>query len=164
MAVTDGAVVWLGQDSVGRALHPDAEVVDLGGAFVAPAFVDAHVHATSAGLLLTGLDLTGCRSARELLDAVRAAPGPLVWGHGWDETRWSERRPPTRAELDEAAGGKRVYLSRIDVHSALASTALLDLAPAARDADGFSPDGPLTRAAHHHVRGAARDALPADLR
>ncbi|MGM1063659.1 amidohydrolase [Saccharothrix sp. Mg75] len=164
MAVDGDTVVWLGQDSVGRALHPDARVTDLGGAFVAPAFVDAHVHATSAGLLLTGLDLTGCRSARDLLDAVRAAPGPLVWGHGWDETAWPEGRPPTRAELDEAAAGKRVYLSRIDVHSALASTALLDLAPAARDADGFHPDGPLSRAAHHHVRGAAKDAIPADRR
>ncbi|MDQ2588896.1 amidohydrolase [Saccharothrix yanglingensis] len=164
MAVDDDTVVWLGQDPVGRALHPDARVVDLGGAFVAPAFVDAHVHATSAGLLLTGLDLTGCRSLRDLLDAVRAAPGPLVWGHGWDETAWPERRPPTRAELDDAAAGKRVYLSRIDVHSALASTALLDLVPAARDADGFTPDGPLSRAAHHHVRGAAKDAIPADRR
>jgi predicted amidohydrolase YtcJ len=164
MAVTDGTVVWLGRDSVGRALHPDAEVVDLGGAWVAPAFVDAHVHATSAGLLLTGLDLTGCRSLGELLDAVRAADGPLVWGHGWDETRWPEGRPPTRAELDEAARGRRVYLSRIDVHSALASTALVDLAPGARDADGWSPDGPLSRAAHHHVRGAAKDAIPADRR
>ncbi|XVV07705.1 amidohydrolase [Actinosynnema sp. CA-248983] len=164
MAITDGTVVWLGQDSVGRALHPDAEVVDLAGAWVAPAFVDAHVHATSAGLLRTGLDLTRCRSLTELLDAVRAAEGPLVWGHGWDETRWPEHRPPTRAELDEAARGKTVYLSRIDVHSALASTALVELAPAARDADGWSPDGPLSRAAHHLVRGAAKDAIPVDQR
>ncbi|MEU4746581.1 amidohydrolase family protein, partial [Actinosynnema sp. NPDC023658] len=164
MAITDGTVVWLGQDSVGRALHPDAEVVDLGGAFVAPAFVDAHVHATSAGLLLTGLDLTGCRSVAELLAAVRGAEGPLVWGHGWDETRWPENRPPTRAELDAAAGGARVYLSRIDVHSALVSSALLDLAPGARAADGYTPDGPLSRAAHHHVRRAAKDAIPVDRR
>jgi predicted amidohydrolase YtcJ len=160
MAVSDGVVTWLGQDSVGRVLHPDAEVVELGGAFVAPAFVDAHVHATSAGLLLTGLDLTGCRSLAELLDAVRAAEGPLVWGHGWDETRWPEGRPPTRAELDGAARGARVYLSRIDVHSALVSGALLDLVPRARAADGFTPDGPLSRAAHHHVRRAAKDAIP----
>ncbi|MEV0679343.1 amidohydrolase [Actinosynnema sp. NPDC050436] len=160
MAVTDGVVVWLGQDRVGRALHPDAEVVDLGGAWVAPAFVDAHVHATSAGLLLTGLDLTGCRSLTELLDAVRAAEGPLIWGHGWDETRWPENRPPTRAELDEAARGAVVYLSRIDVHSALASSALVALAPGARDADGWSAEGPLSRASHHHVRGAAKDAIP----
>ncbi|RKT67316.1 hypothetical protein DFJ66_0491 [Saccharothrix variisporea] len=164
MAITDGTVVWLGQDSVGRALHPDAEVVDLAGAWVAPAFVDAHVHATSAGLLRTGLDLTRCRSLTELLDAVRAAEGPLVWGHGWDETRWPEQRPPTRAELDDAARGKTVYLSRIDVHSALASTALVDLVPTARDVDGWSPDGPLSRAAHHLVRGAAKDAIPTDQR
>ncbi|GGP54088.1 amidohydrolase [Saccharothrix coeruleofusca] len=164
MAVTDGTVVWLGQDSVGRALHPDAEVVELDGAFVAPAFVDAHVHATSAGLLLTGLDLTGCASRAELLDAVRAAPGSLVWGHGWDETRWPDQRPPTRAELDRAAGGARVYLSRVDVHSALVSTSLVELAPGAREADGWSDTGPLTRAAHHHVRGAAKDALPVEQR
>ncbi|WP_433274240.1 amidohydrolase [Actinosynnema sp. CS-041913] len=160
MAITDGTVVWLGQDSVGRALHPDAEVVELAGAWVAPAFVDAHVHATAAGLLRTGLDLTGCRSLADLLAAVRSAPGPLVWGHGWDETRWPENRPPTRAELDDAARGAVVYLSRIDVHSALASSALVDLAPAARDADGWSAEGPLSRAAHHHVRGAAKDAIP----
>ncbi|GAA3885140.1 amidohydrolase [Saccharothrix violaceirubra] len=163
MAVTDGVVVWVGQDAVGRALHPDAEVVDLDGAFVAPAFVDAHVHATSAGLLLTGLDLTDCPSPQALLDAVRTFDGPLVWGHGWDETRWSGR-VPTRTELDAAAGGRVVYLSRVDVHSALASTALLDRAPGARTADGWSEDGPLTRAAHHYARAVAKDAIPVDQR
>jgi predicted amidohydrolase YtcJ len=166
MAVTDGVVVWVGQDSVGRALHPDAEIVDLRGAFVAPAFVDAHVHATSAGLLLTGLDLTDCASLGECLRAVRehAARGGLVWGHGWDETRWPEGRPPSRAEVDEAAAGVPVYLSRIDVHSALVSTALVDLAPGARTADGWSEQGPLSRAAHHHVRGAAKDSVTPERR
>ena len=164
MAITDGTIVFVGQDSVGLALHPDAEVVQLDGAFVAPAFVDAHVHATSAGLLLTGLDLTACASLAECLDAVRKADGPLVWGHGWDETKWPEGRPPTRVELDEAAGGARVYLSRIDVHSALASSALVDAAPGARDADGWSEDGPLSRAAHHHIRAVAKDAIPVEQR
>ncbi|MCK2244343.1 MULTISPECIES: amidohydrolase [unclassified Crossiella] len=165
MAVADGIVVWVGQDSVGRALHPDAEIIDLDGAFVAPAFVDAHVHATSAGLLYSGLDLTGCRTLRECLDLVRAYaaehPGVLIWGHGWEEVNWAEGRPPTRAELDEAAGGAPVYLSRIDVHSALVTTALLHRAPGARDADGWSEQGPLARAAHHHVRRAAKESLTA---
>ncbi|GAA4868451.1 MULTISPECIES: amidohydrolase [Saccharopolyspora] len=163
MAVTNGVIAWVGSDGVGRALHPDAEVVDLAGAFVAPAFVDAHVHATSTGLLLNGLDLTGCASLTEFLHALRdhvaEYPGTLVWGHGWDETWWPERRPPTRAEIDTASGGAQVYLSRIDVHSALVSTALVEQTPLAREAEGWSPDGPLTRVAHHHVRRAARDAL-----
>jgi predicted amidohydrolase YtcJ len=160
MAVTGGLITWIGQDSPGRAAHPDAELVDLDGAFVAPAFVDAHVHATATGLLHSGLDLTGVRSLADCLAAVRAArTNGLVWGHGWDETRWPEHRPPTRAELDEAAGGRAVYLSRIDVHSALASTALIDAAPAGRGALGWSDSGPLTRDAHHHIRGAALRAI-----
>lgn len=163
MAVTDGTITWVGGDEVGRALHPDAEVVDLAGGFVTPAFVDAHVHATSAGLLLDGLDLTGCASLTEFLHALRdhveEHPGTLVWGHGWDETWWPERRPPTRAEIDTAAGGAAVYLSRIDVHSALVSTALVELASLAQDAEGWSEEGPLTRVAHHHARSAARESL-----
>ena len=163
MAVIGGTVAWVGNDKVGRALHPDAEVVDLEGAFVTPAFVDAHVHATSTGLLLNGLDLTGCASLTEFLHALRdhveEHPGTLVWGHGWDETWWPERRPPSRAEIDEASGGAQVYLSRIDVHSALVSSALLTRAPLAVGAEGWSEDGPLTRVAHHHARSAARESL-----
>jgi predicted amidohydrolase YtcJ len=165
LAVDAGQVTWLGTDHPG----PVADTVDLGGAYVTPAFVDAHVHATSAGLLHTGLDLTGTASLSDLLDAVRDAVGTgvdtgvdiavLLWGHGWDETRWPENRPPTRAELDAVAGSTPVYLSRIDVHSALVSTALVDLEPGARTAAGWSDEGPLARDAHHHVRRAARESI-----
>ena len=164
MAVTGDTLTWLGDDDTGRARYPGAEVVDLGGAFVAPAFVDAHVHATSSGLLLDGLDLTGCRSLVDCLFAVRthiAGRGPqgIVWGHGWDETAWPEHRPPTRAELDEAASGVPVYLSRVDVHSALVTSSLALLVPQAWNAPGWSAQGPISQAAHHHIRGAARAEL-----
>ncbi|CAM3815878.1 amidohydrolase [Kibdelosporangium persicum] len=164
MAVEDGTVVWIGQDGPAKALYPDAEVVQLDGAFVAPAFVDPHVHSTAAGLQLTGLDLTGCTSLVEMLDALRKADGDTVWGHGWDETAWPERRPPTRAEIDAVAGGRLVYLSRIDVHSALVSSATVDRAPDARGADGWDADGPLSRDAHHHARRVALRSLSAEQR
>ncbi|HKN53443.1 MAG TPA: amidohydrolase family protein, partial [Amycolatopsis sp.] len=113
------------------------------------------------GLHLAGVDLTGVRNAAELLAAVRAAavPGQVLHAHGWDESGWTEHRLPSRAELDAAAGDAPVYLSRVDVHSALVSTALVDLAPEARELDGWSADGPLTRAAHHAVRAAMRAAI-----
>jgi predicted amidohydrolase YtcJ len=162
MVVERGRISWLGQNYAGQV----GNTVDLNGAFLAPAFVDAHVHATSAGLLRTGLDLTATESLSELLDAVRdrANTDVLLWGHGWDETRWPENRPPTRAELDAVAGNTPVYLSRIDVHSALASTALVDLAPDARTAPGSSDSGPLARDAHHHVRRAARESITKEQR
>jgi predicted amidohydrolase YtcJ len=164
MAIEDGMVVWVGQDGPAKALYGDAETVHLDGAFVAPAFVDPHVHSTATGLLLTGLDLTACTSLASCLDAVRAAPGDTVWGHGWDETRWPERRPPTRAEIDTAAGGRPVYLSRIDVHSALVSSSTVDRAPAARGAGGWDEQGPLSRDAHHHARRVALQALSSEQR
>jgi len=166
MAITGDTIVWVGQDGPGRALHPDARIHDLDGAFVAPAFVDAHVHATATGLHLAGLDLGGVTDAAGLLAAIRAAavPGEVLIAHGWDETTWTSPRLPSRAEIDEAAAGAPVYLSRIDVHSALVSTALIELAPAARDAAGWHPEGPLTRDAHHHVRRAARTALTREQR
>jgi hypothetical protein len=123
--------------------------------------VDAHVHATAAGLLADGADLTGTRSLAECLDRVadHARPGTVLWGHGWDETRWPERRAPTRAELDRAAGGAPVYLSRVDVHSAVVSSALLERAPRAIGTPGWSAQGPLALEAHHHARRAARESI-----
>lgn len=164
MAIAGDTVVWVGQDSVAAALYPDADhTVDLDGAFVAPAFVDAHTHATASGVLLDGLDLTGCRSLTDCLDAVRrhtrTAKAGVVWGHGWDESSWPEGRPPTRAELDDAAGRTPLYLSRIDVHSALVTTALTDGIPEIVGSDGWSATGPITRAAHHHARRAARGTM-----
>ncbi|MFE5474424.1 amidohydrolase [Nocardia sp. NPDC056541] len=158
MAVTDGTVVWLGAEAPGRAMHPDAEIIDLDGAFVAPAFVDPHVHVTALGLQLTGLDVRGAGSLSDLLETVRAhaasQPDGVIIGEGWDDTGWPEQRPPTVAELDEAAGsGRLVYLARVDAHSAVASSALLD---AAGDLGEGYQRGELLRAdAHHRVRTIA---------
>jgi predicted amidohydrolase YtcJ len=165
MVVERGHVAWVGSEGAADAFAEGVdEVVDLEGALVTPAFTDAHVHTTSTGLALTGLDLSAARNRGEALALVRAhaAARPtdrILLGHGWDAARWPDGEPPTRAELDEATGGRPLYLSRIDVHSAAVTTALLDLVPGIADRPGFTPDGPLTRDAHHAVRAAAHAAV-----
>ncbi|MCB5165250.1 amidohydrolase [Streptomyces bambusae] len=165
MVVERGHVAWVGSEGAADAFADGVdEVVDLDGALVTPAFTDAHVHTTATGLALTGLDLTGARSLPEALGLVRtyAAARPddrVLLGHGWDAARWPERRAPHRAELDEAAAGRPLYLSRIDVHSAVVTTALLDLVGGVRELPGFRDGEPLTRDAHHAVRGAALGAV-----
>jgi predicted amidohydrolase YtcJ len=151
----DGRIAWLGD----AADAPAAERVVAGeGALLTPAFVDAHVHATATGLALTGLDLHARSSLSATLAAIGASAGQgsgVVLGTGWDETAWPERRPPLREELDAAAGGRPVYLARVDVHSAVVSTALLDLVPDIDRLPGFSADGHLRLDAHHAARQAA---------
>ncbi|MEV6835929.1 amidohydrolase [Streptomyces sp. NPDC051133] len=160
MVVEAGQVAWVGSEGAADAFADGVdEVVDLDGALVTPAFTDAHVHTTATGLALTGLDLSAAPSLEAALALVRefAAARPddrVLLGHGWDAARWPGGRPPTRAELDEACGGRPLYLSRIDVHSAVVTSALLDLVPA------LGPvDGPLTADAHHAVREAALAAV-----
>jgi predicted amidohydrolase YtcJ len=161
--LTDGATIaWVGSGQDAAGMSAD-QVVELDGAWVAPAFVDAHVHATSTGLALSGLDLTDAPSLAAALSrveqAARAARGGVVLGTGWDDTRWPERRAPTAAELDRASYGGVVYLARTDVHSAVASSALLAAAPEARQEPGFLPDGLVRQGAHHVVRRAAYAAV-----
>ena len=163
MAVRDGVVVWLGSDDVGRNQFPDAEPVDLDGGFVAPGFVDSHIHLTATGLTLTGLDLRASTSRQHCLqmiaDYAGAHPGQPVWGHGWDESTWPENAAPSTAELDAVLGGRPAYLARVDVHSALASTGLRELVPGRPSATGFAAQQPLVGDAHHLVRAVARDLL-----
>ncbi|MFD8815864.1 amidohydrolase [Streptomyces sp. NPDC059627] len=161
MVVERGQVAWVGSEGAADAFADGVdEVVDLDGALVTPAFTDAHVHTTSTGLALTGLDLSGARSLDAALALVRdfAAARPadrILLGHGWDASRWADGRPPSRAELDAATGGRPLYLSRIDVHSAVVTTALLDLVAGAVPRE----DTPLTSDAHHAVRAAAFAAV-----
>ncbi|GHF38058.1 amidohydrolase [Streptomyces mashuensis] len=161
MVVQGDSVAWVGSEGAADSFADGVdEIVDLDGALVTPAFTDAHVHTTATGLALTGLDLTGVAGLAEALDRVRAhaAARPadrVLLGHGWDASAWPERRPPSRRELDEATGGRPLYLTRADVHSAVVTTALLDRVPGVTGLPGYAPDAPLTGAAHHAVRAAA---------
>jgi predicted amidohydrolase YtcJ len=166
MAVRGDVVAWLGGDDVGLSQFPDAEVEDLDGGFVAPGFVDSHIHLTATGLTLSGLDLRPATSKAQCIqlvaDYAAAHPGQPVWGQGWDESSWPENTPPSTDDLDVVLGDRPAYLARIDVHSALASTGLRRLVAELPSAAGFTPDRPLVDDAHHLVRAVARDLLTAE--
>jgi predicted amidohydrolase YtcJ len=124
--VVDGRISWIGSATDA----PAAERTIAGeGALLTPAFVDGHVHSTSTGLALTGLDLHSSSSLAETVALVarfaQRSPGAVL-GTGWDETGWPEGRGLTRADLDAVLGYRPAYLARVDVHSATVSTALLD--------------------------------------
>ncbi len=169
MVVADGRVGWVGSEGAAdTAAGPGVRTVHLDGALVTPAFVDAHAHLTDTGLAMRGVDLSAARGAHDVLLAVEAAarahPGSPVLGHGWDDSAWHDAAAadagvPTRAQLDRAGDGAPVYLSRVDVHSALVSSALLDQVPAVTGLDGYTDTGLLRRDAHAAARRASRDML-----
>ena len=167
MSVDDGVVTWVGHEDGAAQVRP-AVTVDLAGALLTPAFVDAHVHTTSTGLALIGLDL---RTAGSLADVLRrvgevatASRGRPVLGSGWDESGWPEGRPPSATDLDRAAYGGAVYLARVDAHSAVVSSSLLRAVREVTQLSGYAPSGWLRGAAHDAVRAAALGAVTANQR
>ena len=164
-------IVWTGEDP--GAAPPHRHTHDLGAAWVTPAFVDAHVHATATGLLATGLDLSGVRSAAELLAALRRhaadVDAPVVIGAGWDDFGWPEQRPPSATDLAEAAPGRTLHLARVDAHSCLVDAGTLARLPLDRlegvDRDaGGQATGFLRERAAEAALGVVREALqPAQL-
>ena len=95
LVVVDGRVAWVGDEpgADGHADVVDAEV-DLDGALVLPAFVDAHAHLSHTGMGLRGVDLAGTTSTTEALRAIEDA----VRRHGG--------RPRLRPELAGARLGR----------------------------------------------------------
>jgi predicted amidohydrolase YtcJ len=168
IAFDDGVVTWIGDDT-GATSYADGadEVIDLDGRLVTPAFVDAHVHAGMTGFQLLGVDLGTPSTLAAALDAVRAHAAKhdgVILGFGWDETRWPEHRMPTGAELENAAPGRLVYLSRVDGHSAVISPALAAKVPDLAEQAGWTEDGRVERTAHHVVRDTIAAMLPAHQR
>jgi predicted amidohydrolase YtcJ len=158
---------WCGTDPAAAPAHERA--VDLGGAWITPAFVDAHVHGTATGLLAEGVDLFGVGSGAALLAAVRAhaartPSGQPILGAGWDDFAWPEGAPPTASELAAAAPGRPIHLARVDAHSCLVDPATLARLPLERldgvdrDADG-QPTGLVREAAAGAALGVVREAL-----
>lgn len=169
LLVDDGVIAWIGANDTADGLAARADrVIDLEGALVAPGFVDAHVHLFEVGLALAGVDLSasaGVTSLEAALGAVaRAAAAAggddVVLAFGWDERAWPEGRPPTAQELDAAAGGRPVYAARVDVHSAVVSSALARRA-GLEGLAGWHASGWVVGAAHHAARDVAREVTPA---
>ncbi len=107
----------------------DATVVDLAGASLVPAFIDAHCHLSIAALHPRWGDATGVADRDALVTAVRAqatAEPDAAWVrlHGWDDARTGYT--PTRDDLDVAGVERPVLVAHASLHQGVASSAALD--------------------------------------
>lgn len=145
VAVRDGRIAYVGDRRGAQAqVGPGTRVVDLKGAALFPGFTDSHAHLRGVGERELTLNLEGAKSAAEAAARVRTylaqrpGTGP-VWGRGWIETGWPERRFLERGDLDPIAPDRPVLLVRADGHALVANTAALKAAGI--DATTKAPDG-----------------------
>ena len=137
------------------------DVVELDGALVTPAFVDAHVHTTSTGLALHRARPAPARVSLADVPATRSAahagPAAAASCSATAGTRPAGRSaaPPTRHELDRASyGGVGLPVPRRRPLRRRVLRAARRGARGAHAPAGFADGGQLTRDAHHAVRAA----------
>jgi predicted amidohydrolase YtcJ len=168
IAVRDHHIQAVGSDKKILAFKgPKTTIVDLGNHFVMPGFNDAHLHLAGGGLQKLTVNLDGTKSLAEFRDRIRshvktAIPQEWITGGGWDETKWTTNRLPSRKDLDEITTEHPIFLHRTDGHIAVANSLALKVAnitptspdPAGgridRDADG-QPTGILREGAKNAV-------------
>ncbi|MGH7020940.1 MAG: amidohydrolase family protein, partial [Brevundimonas sp.] len=126
--VRDGRIVSVGPETA-VAGPADMQVIDLKGATLFPGFTDGHAHLDGIGWREMTLNLEGSASVVEamarLTDWAKTHPEGVIVGRGWIETHWPEKRFLTAADLDAAAPGRAVLLSRADGHAVAASSPVL---------------------------------------
>ena len=167
--IRDKTILYVGDLAMARSkAAKDARDIDLKGATAFPGFVDAHAHLTGVGLRELTLNLDQTASVADLVAAVKAYaaahPEGAIYGRGWIETHWPEKRFPNKADLDAAAPGRIIVLGRSDGHASVASRAALakagvtaaTVAPAGGQilkGDDGQPDGMLIDHAQSLVEG-----------
>ena len=134
IAVAGGKIIWTGTASGAEEFKDKhTQVIDLGGQFAMPGFNDAHAHLASGGFEKLNVDLVGTKSLEEMQQRIAAraktaGSGEWIVGRGWDHTKWTEQKLPTRNDIDAVTGDHPAIFNRVDGHIAVANTAALKAA------------------------------------
>ncbi len=162
IAVRGGRVLAVGTTrEIERLKAGGTRVVDLGGQFVMPGFNDAHLHFASGGFEKMNVELAGTKSLQEMQARIAeraktTAPGAWIRGRGWDESKWTVQKLPTRQDLDAVTGDHPAIFSRADGHMSVANTAALKLAGITTSTPN-PPGGLIDRDAAGNATGILRE-------
>ncbi len=123
-------------EQVLAAAGDGAERIDAGGRLLVPGFHDCHLHLAFFGRAASAIPAANVTSIGELiergratLDRLRAKPGAVVTGRGWDQEQFlGEKRLPNRYDLDRISTEHAIVISRKCGHILCCNSKALELA------------------------------------
>ena len=132
MAVSGDTIIAIG--SKGEVLKHKSgpgTFIDLGGRFVAPGFIDSHLHLLQGGSNLASVQLRDASTPEVFIKRIKEfaatqKPGTWILGGDWDGMGWESL--PHRNWIDSVTPDNPVFVSRLDGHMALANSLAMKLA------------------------------------
>jgi predicted amidohydrolase YtcJ len=178
-ATRDGSILAVGNKSaVLEVAGVDAQVVDLQGKTMLPGLIDAHGHISFTSLTLASANLSSppvgtSNSIDDVVAALNAfrerVPGNgWITGWGYDDSLLSEKRHPTKQDLDKVSTERPIAIRHVSGHLMSCNSKCLELAGITADtsdpaggiirriAGGKEPDGVLEETA----MGALHKVMP----
>jgi len=130
-AVKNGKIIAVGTSSEIDDNYKAIDTINAKGKTVLPGFIDAHCHFLGLGLDQQAVDLVGTKSFEDMmkrvLDFQNEKNNEFIYGSGWDQNDWEDKRFPNKTLLDKLYPNTPIALSRIDGHAILCNQAALDL-------------------------------------
>jgi predicted amidohydrolase YtcJ len=137
--VAIGPTAWME-----RLAGPKTQMVDLTGKTLLPGLNEPHNHFASYGIStlrfanLQSLPVGGIAKMDDLVEvlrerASRTPKGEWVLGRGYDDTLLSEKRHPTRDDLDRVSSDHPVYIVHVSGHLSVANSKALAIAGVTKD-------------------------------
>lgn len=161
IGIKQNRIVAIGADAVRAGSSSKTHIIDLGGAFVTPGFIDPHTHFLLGSATLSQPNLrdaaTPAELTRRVAMAAKALPqGQWLQGGHWDEQLWGGELP-RRQWIDAVTPDTPVAVARLDLHMYLCNSLALRLAGITRN----TPDpagGVIMRDADGEPTGIVKDA------
>jgi predicted amidohydrolase YtcJ len=132
-AVKDGRFLFIGAAKEAKRYQSNnTKVIDAGGRFVLPGFMDSHVHFVSGSASLGRVDLSGTKTVQEIQDRIRKFAGenpkaPWVQGRGWMYAAFPGGMPH-RKFLDVVVPDRPAIMRCADGHTSWVNSRALALA------------------------------------
>ncbi len=116
IAIKENRIIKVGTtEEISRLISKETKIVYLDYRTVLPGFVDTHIHVADFGRFLMWINVNEANSIIQMLNLLsqrldHMPHGKWVIGRGWDENRFTERRLPTRYDLDVVSPNNPVIL------------------------------------------------------
>lgn len=130
VAVDEGKITALGTGNAPDTIEA-RRTIDLGGMTMLPGLFDSHMHGTPTGASLSDIYVGDASCIQDILNKIEtaAAKDDEAWicCSCMDSTKLTEKRAPSRFELDSVSGRHPVYIKNMTYHGCTLNTKALEI-------------------------------------